>query len=115
MDLDKYINEFKKLEGKEIEMQYDNNISFPYIKKPDCVIEFIEEFYTFFNVDTNYEDNIRKIKHPFSLNSELSKDEIETVLSYCVRKDRFIEGFFMEQVTSGLVSKTLIEYKKSMK
>lgn len=112
MNIKKYIEELKPYIGVELDMIYDNNISFPYIKKPKIVSDLIEEAYKDLEFDTNYEENIKNINNPFDLNVVLSHNQALTVITYCIRKNRFIEGFLMEQVSKGLISKVLLEIKK---
>lgn len=110
MKIEKYIEKFSDLINSEIEMVYDNNISMPYVQKPKCVHEFLSEVYDTIHFDKDYENNIQHIISPFEINSPLTKEDNITVLTYCVRKDRFIEGFLMESIISGLMSKLLLEY-----
>ena len=86
-------------EGKE---RNDNVIEMPFYVYEEEFINFIDEFY-----ESNLnEQNYLKIIEPYldkrlDLNELIKSSDLEllrTIFTFCVRKDRFCEGFWAEAI-----------------
>lgn len=101
-NLHKYLPKLQEIIGTEQEtITVKGNT---YIKTPDWNSDFIIDFHDNEEVDTNYMENYEKINKDKEIES-YTKEELWTMLTYYIRKDRFVEGSLNKEMRNGTIYK----------
>ncbi len=80
-------------------LQPDGTTQFPYPVYPKIVHEWIETLYNLDLADSDYEENMERIREKDIEN--LTRDEILTRMTYLVRAERFCDGVIEEALNDG--------------
>jgi len=95
---------FSPVETWEGGKQVDGTITLPYPKYAPEVEEFYRTASQEQWFDTNYspENAYKKIKNPIEIQSA-SLSEVKSMLTFCIRGERFSDGHWGEMIEKGIV------------
>ncbi len=114
-DLKKYIQGLTTEKDKDIDLVYDNNATYPYVRKPKIINELVDDFNKSFLIDYDYTEKIKKIENVDSPSEEHTINELKTMVTSLIRKDRFIEGHLMTNVKNGALLHMLMLIQNKIK
>ena len=114
-----FITYFEELEagtaGELVTKNNDGSNAFPYIRFSSEVRDFIKAFYSSKYVDDDYIENMNEISDYRNLNEEYSISELSTILTYIIRRDRFVTGLLLAHIEDGLICRILKLVQKRRK
>ena len=87
---------------------------FLYVKYSKSIGDFITDFYESDLVDYNYIDNIESIKDVYSCDKNTSLQDLRTILTSIIRKDRYSEGFLLKHIKNGNLYKLLNNIREGL-
>lgn len=99
-NLEKYLPKLKEIIGTE--QQTITVKGYTYIKTPDWESDFIIDFHDNEEIDKNYMENYELIDQTKEI-EYYTKYELWTMLTYYIRKDRFVEGSLNGEMRNGTI------------
>lgn len=100
-----YITCIKEEEGKDVsytsEKNNDGSFSLPYVIEPDWLGDFIEDFHNSSFIDGEYVENYETFQLRNKEVQLCTLEELKTMLTYIIRRNRFIEGTLMKSINKG--------------
>jgi len=108
LDFKSYFEELEeRTAGELVTKNNDGSNAFPYIKFNSEVRDFIKTFYNSEYVDDDYIENMNEISDYRNVNEEHTILELSTILTYIIRRDRFVTGLLLAHIEDGLIFRIL--------